>query len=167
MGVRKNLKVLYLRKSMPTNFLDYEFLRFPRNIIHPKIFMYMVSIWTIISTSNASGSKWSGYSRISRPHTHKIFYATQGILESTRQESKPTWVMENLLAHTFDYIVLINPGLTSCKTLLWWWMIVRTIISACNASYILPYTYMPGIIYLCFYRSHAYYSIAILIESVI
>ena len=69
-------------------------------------------------------------------------------------------------AHAFDCIVLrTNPGLTICNDLA---MIVDnslTIISAYNASYILPYRYMPGIINLCFYHSHAYYHIAILMQS--
>ena len=70
--------------------------------------------------------------------------------------------MEYLLAaHAFDYIVLrITLAWPLVKTLIVW-----TIVTACNASYILPYRYMPGIINLYFYRSHAYYHIAILMQS--
>ena len=46
--------------------------------------------------------------------------------------------------HAFDYIALmINPGLTSCKDLA---MVVDISLdnnySACNASYVLSYTYV-------------------------
>ena len=60
-------------------------------------------------------------------------------------------------AHAFDYIVLmINPGLISCKNLATEVDItLDNNYSACNASYVLPYRCMFGIINLCFYRSHA------------
>ena len=63
-----------------------------------------------------------------------------------------------LIGHAFDYIALmINHGLTSYKDL-------ATVVdisldnncSARNASYILPYRCMFGIINLCYYRSHAW-----------
>ena len=61
--------------------------------------------------------------------------------------------MENLLAtHALDNIVLrINPGLTSCK----------------NLAMIVDNSLGNKIINLCFYCSHAYYCIAILIQGVI
>ena len=68
-------------------------------------------------------------------------------------------------AHALDYIVLrISPSLTTRKDLA---MMVDNSLdnSACNTSCILPYRYMPGIINLCFYRSHTYYHIAILMQS--
>ena len=53
-------------------------------------------------------------------------------------------------AHTFDYIALkINAGLTSCKDLATMVDIsLDNNYSACNASYVLPYRCMFGIINL-------------------
>ena len=80
------------------------------------------------------------------------------------KSKKATWVMEHVLAaHVYDYIELrINSSLTTCTDLA---MMMDNSLSACNASYILPYRYMPGIINLCFYHSHAYYCIAIFMQS--
>ena len=69
-------------------------------------------------------------------------------------------------SYAFDYIVLrVNPGLSSCKDLA---AVVDISLdnnySACNASYVLPYRCMFGIINLC--TMHGYYCIAILIQSV-
>ena len=77
--------------------------------------------------------------------------------------------MENSLdVHIFDYIVFrVNPGLTSCKDLAMVVDIIWTKIGACKARYVLPYRYVLGIINLCFYCSHAYSHIAILIQSII
>ena len=72
-------------------------------------------------------------------------------------------------AHAFDYIALmINPGLTSCKDLATEVDItLDNNYSVCNASYLLPYRCMLGIINLCFYRNHARILMhAILIQSV-
>ena len=112
---------------------------------------------------------------------HKVFYcvklsnkqSTKVICRSDRlrtahsKSQKALWVMECIpAAHTLDYILLrITLPWSLVKTLLRWWIIIWTIIGACNASYILPYRYTPGITNLCFYSSHIYYCIAILIQS--
>ena len=70
-----------------------------------------------------------------------------------------------LTTHAFDYIVLrINPGLTCCKDLA---TIVNNslLVPAKLATFYHIDIRMSGIINLCFYRSHAYYCIAVLIQS--
>ena len=59
-------------------------------------------------------------------------------------------------AHAFDYIALrINPALTSCKDLA---SVVDISLnnnySACNASYVLPYSCIYYFIYYWLYSTH-------------
>ena len=71
--------------------------------------------------------------------------------------------------HLITYILFrIKPGLTSCEDLA---TALDNIYSGQYLTSVMLATFyhtdMPGIINLCFYRSHAYNSIAMLIQSVI
>ena len=149
-----------------------------------QIIVDILSIWTIISACNTSHSEQSGQSCVGHPCTQiilcyikysvvqklsnkqsaKVICRLDRLKAAHRKNKKAIQVMEYLsVAPAFDYIVLrINFGLTTLKD-----NSLENIISVCNASYILPYIarYMPGIINLCFYYSHAYYHIAIFMQS--
>ena len=96
--------------------------------------------------------------KLSNKQSAKMICRFDRLRTAHSKSHKVIWVIKCFIPHM--HLIIYCSGSTLAwpvvKTLLWWWIIVWTIISACNTSYVLPYRCMSGIINLCFYHSHAW-----------